>query len=126
MSDRDWQDLHSSAVVIDMHSDIPADVVRLRGLGEGPGVFSRVHGKAWREGGMDGAVVTVGGDQLRTPSPYEYAWRAIALMREEEQAGGVRIVTEPRQLHSGEPSDRVRDWCSAARARARSKARSRS
>ena len=108
MSDRNWQDLHSSAVVIDMHSDIPADVVRLRGLGQAPGVFERVHGTSWREGGMDGAVVTVGGDQLRTPSPYEYACRTIELMREEEQAGALQIVTESRQLLSGEPSHRAR------------------
>ena len=108
MSERDWQDLHSGAVVIDMHSDIPADVVRLRGLGEAPGVFSRVHEKAWREGGMDGAVVTVGGDQLRTPSPYEYARRAIELMHEEAKAGGLQIVTEPGQLLTTEASDGVR------------------
>lgn len=57
---------------------------------------------------MDGAVVTVGGDQLRTPSPHEYALKSIALMREEEQAGGVLIVSEPSQLVGDDPSGRIR------------------
>lgn len=108
MTERDWKRPHAEAVVIDMHSDIPADVVRLRADGQPAGVFSRVHWQRWIEGGMDGAVVTVGGDQLRTPSPYEYARHAIGLMREEEAAGGVRIVTEPQQLVGGEASDAVR------------------
>lgn len=108
MTDRQWQRLHAEAVVIDMHSDIPADVFRLRASGQPAGVFSRLHHQRWIEGGMDAAVVTVGGDQLRTPSPYEYARHTIALMREEEKAGGVEIVTEPQQLLDRKASANVR------------------
>lgn len=104
----DVQRLHESAVIIDMHSDIPADVVKRRGQGEKAGVFGRVHAQGWREGGMDGAVVTVGGDQLRDPSPFEYARRAISLMREEEAAGDVIIVTEAGQLLPDAKSDCIR------------------
>ena len=57
----DWRRLHESAVIVDMHSDIPADVVKRRGQGEKAGVFGRIHAQGWREGGMDGAVVTVAG-----------------------------------------------------------------
>jgi membrane dipeptidase len=105
---QDWRRLHHDAVVIDMHSDIPADVVRRRTLGAPPGAFSRQHAQGWREGGMDAAVVTVGGDQLREPTPHQYAIDTIALLREEETAGDVIIVEEARQLLADAPSNGIR------------------
>jgi len=92
----DWEGTHTEAIVIDSHSDIPADVVRRRGLGEAPGVFGRVHAAAWRRGGMNAAVVTVGGDQLTESSPLRYAVDTISSLREDEAGGdAIAIVTSP-------------------------------
>lgn len=80
----DWEKLHRSATVIDAHSDIPADVVRLRTEGEAD-VFGRVHLSKWRAGGVNGAVATVGGDQLTEPTPLAYATETIKFFEEDLQ-----------------------------------------
>lgn len=72
--------IHEAARVIDAHSDISADVVRLRSRGE-TDVFGRIHLDNWHEGGVNGAIATVGGDQLREPTPFEYAMATIATFK---------------------------------------------
>jgi membrane dipeptidase len=104
----DWQRLHADATVIDSHSDIPADVVRRRALGEDAGVFGRVHASVWRRGGLDAAVVTVGGDQLTEPTPLRYARAAIALLREDEEGGdALALVAGPDELRQAVADGRI-------------------
>lgn len=54
--------VHQQALVIDCHSDVPMDVVNRRQNGEYR-VVGRLHLPAWQKGGVNAAVLTVGGDQ---------------------------------------------------------------
>lgn len=67
--------IHSKSFVLDAHSDIPmADVYPRRADGEGM-VMQRIHLPRLRQGGVHGAVSTVGGDWARWETYFEGAAR---------------------------------------------------
>lgn len=104
----EWEQLHHDTVVIDTHSDISADVLRLRKAGE-TNVFARLHLPKWRKGGVDGAVATVGGDQLTDPTPLQYAVEAISVFRKdlEEHSQELAIATSAEELMEGQAAGKV-------------------
>lgn len=61
--------LHRDALVVDMHSDVHLDVIRLRGRGE-TRVLQRRHLPRWREGGVDAVVLNT--LAKFGPEPYPY------------------------------------------------------
>ena len=104
----DWERLHYDTVVIDTHSDISADVLRLRKAGE-RNVFASVHLPKWRMGGVDGAVATVGGDQLTDPSPLQYAVETITTFRDDlgESSQELAIATSAEEFMEGQVAGKV-------------------
>jgi len=90
---------HQQALVVDGHSDIPMDVVNRRRRGESH-VLGRLHLPAWREGGVNAAVLTVGGDQSLEASPSRYAMEAIDHLRNDvaDQLQDLTIVTTAADL----------------------------
>jgi hypothetical protein len=54
--------LHRETLVVELHSDVPIDVVVRRRQGERQ-VLLRRHLPRWRAGGVKASVLTVGGDQ---------------------------------------------------------------
>ena len=90
---------HRRALVVDGHSDIPVDVVNRRRRGESH-VLGRLHLPAWREGGVNAAVLTVGGDQSLEASPSRYAMEAIDHLRNDvaDQPQHLAMVTTATDL----------------------------
>jgi membrane dipeptidase len=103
-----WEQLHHNSVVIDTHSDISADVLRLRKAGE-TAVFARAHLPKWRQGGVDGAVATVGGDQLTDPTPLQYATEAISVFQADlnEDSQELAIATSAEDFMERQAAGKV-------------------
>lgn len=103
--------MSSQQPIIDCHSDVVIDVYRRRRAGE-RSVLRRVHHPSYVEGGVVGAVCTVGGDAVsQAPFGLDQAYRSTlamldALYADVAESGGVFEVvataTEMRRAIAGQ------------------------
>jgi membrane dipeptidase len=98
--------LHRDALVIELHSDIPIDVVLRRRKGE-RAVLLRRHLPRWQAGGVKASVLTVGGDQasqrIHDPAdPFRSALLTLQDVRADirESEGALALVTTPAALRA--------------------------
>ncbi len=96
--------LHREALVVELHSDVPIDVVIRRRRGERQ-VLRRLHLPRWRAGGVKASVLTVGGDQesqrIHDPGdPFRGALLALADLRADirESDGAIVLATTAAEV----------------------------
>lgn len=91
--------VHQQALVVDCHSDIPMDVVNRRQNGESR-VLGHHHLPAWRKGGVNAAVLTVGGDQSPSSRSAKSVIEAISHLKSDvaDQPEDLAIVTTAADL----------------------------
>jgi membrane dipeptidase len=99
------QNIHSKAVVVDGHSDIPIDVSRRRIWFRERKVMERVHLPKMRRGGIDANVIMVGGDDRLhvlgwLDKAVEATLRNIGLMDDEvdESSAVIAKVTTVKEI----------------------------
>lgn len=104
--------LHRDALVVELHSDVPIDVVVRRRKGERK-VLLRHHLPRWRAGGVKASVLTVGGDQesqrLHDPGdPFRSALLTLADVRADigESEGAIGLVTTPAEVRAAAAAGR--------------------
>ena len=104
--------LHAEALVVELHSDVPIDVVvrRLRGERQ---VLLRRHLPRWRAGGVKASVLTVGGDQqsqrIQDPAdPFRSAMLALAEVRADvrESEGAIVLATTAAEVRAAAAAGR--------------------
>lgn len=98
--------LHRDAMVVELHADVPIDVIDRRRRGETQ-VLLRQHLPRWRAGGVKATVLTVGGDQpshqqLDPGDPFRAAMLQIAEVRQDirESDGAVVLATTPAAIRA--------------------------
>lgn len=98
--------LHRDAIVVELHADVPIDVIDRRRRRETQ-VLLRRHLPRWRAGGVKGAVLTVGGDQpshrqLDPEDPFRAAMLQIAEVRRDilESDGAIVLATTPAAIRA--------------------------
>lgn len=96
MGDAEAQAIHREAPVIELHSDVPIDVVQRR-MADERQVLLRRHLPRWRAGGVKASVVSFGGDQrsqlLHDPgSPFRSCMLALQDLREDVAESGGEIA----------------------------------
>jgi membrane dipeptidase len=107
--------IHGDSIVILCHEDVPIDITHRRMNGE-KAVMARIHLPRYRQGGVNMAVMAVGGDQIRPfvrpqagfPTYMEGALHSISQMYAEEQeaSGGffiIRYKSDLDRLHPDGP-----------------------
>ncbi len=104
--------VHREALVVELHSDVPIDVVIRRRRGEGQ-VLLRRHLPRWRAGGVKASVLTVGGDQesqrIHDPGdPFRSALLALADLRADirESDGAILLVTTAAEVRAAAQAGR--------------------
>lgn len=102
-------DIHRRATVLDGHSDVPLDVMKRRRAGEREVLFTH-HLPSWKAGGVNGAILTVAGDEMQpgAESPLVYALQAAEAVRSDiqEHAESLALVTTADELVAAVKADR--------------------
>lgn len=108
--------IHRESILILCHEDVPIDITHRRMNGE-KAVMARIHLPRYRQGGVNMAVMAVGGDQIRPfvrpqagfPTYMEGALHSISRMYAEEQeaSGGFFIIRSKSDLNRLQPDGPV-------------------
>ncbi len=98
--------VHRDAMVVELHADVPIDVIGRRRRRETQ-VLLRQHLPRWRAGGVKAAVLTVAGDQpshqqMDPGDPFRAAMLQIAEVKQDirESDGAIVLATTPADIRA--------------------------